>query len=193
VTFDKQSCCEEKDENKRDKSVEISEQLHDQDQQGHNEENERNKSAKMLEQLHNNDQQSQNEGNAGDESFGLSNQSPSMSSGSGGNVPRHFLNMVSFGKLVVPSTRIFQLLEKCEKIFRALEHNLINHTTETLMLKCLDIIHNSNLPKCHRLADSAVSKFIKLRLHIYATNKTQSAKIKVQHGSKSAKARTLIK
>jgi hypothetical protein len=48
-----------------------------------------------------------------------------MSSGSGGNVPRHFLNMVSFGKLVVPSTRIFQLLENVKnflELSRAQSH-----------------------------------------------------------------------
>ena len=58
---------------------------------------------------------------------------------------------------------------------------------------CENVINTSDLPTCHRLAQIAVAKYIKLRLHIYATNKTQLAKIKVQHGSKSAKARTLIK
>ena len=109
-----------------------------------------------------------------------------------GTGAQHFLSKVSYGKLVVPNNKIFMLLEKCEKIFRS-DSQIINQTVEKLVMKCENVINTSDLPTCHRLAQIAVAKYIKLRLHIYATNKTQLAKIKVQHGSKSAKARTLIK
>ena len=102
----------------------------------------------------------------------------------------------SFGSLVLPSDNMFQLINSCEKRFRTLNQWELMHNKKTvtaLKLQYQDIISGSNLPLCHNIAEKAVVKYLKLHLHIFAKSINQTQKIDVQHGSKSAKARTSIK
>ena len=119
-----------------------------------------------------------------------------FSSGNENQEVASLVKIKSFGSLVLPSDNIFQLINSCEKRFRTLNQWELMHNQKlvpALKLQFQDIISESNLPLCHNIADKAVVKYLKLHLHIFAKSITHTQKLDVQHGSKSAKARTLIK
>ena len=106
------------------------------------------------------------------------------------------LRMKTHGGLAVPSTALFQLICEGEKLFRSLraELNFSHNVTQTLSANSASVVAQCELPNCHNIAAKALDKFFRLCTYIWAKHFTNaiSAASAVQHGSKSAKARTSI-
>jgi hypothetical protein len=102
----------------------------------------------------------------------------------------------SYGKLTIPSNSVFNLVKTCEERFRNQDSIKLLHQDQIISKVknlCGDLIASSCLPTCHCLAEKVINQYSKLRVHIHAKSVTNAARIAVQHGSKSAKARTAIK
>lgn len=64
---------------------------------------------------------------------------------------------------------------------------------QTLLKNCAELLNDTSIPQCHGLARKALTKFLCLRLRVYGKQISTSAAEEFQHGSKSAKSRTVIK
>jgi hypothetical protein len=105
----------------------------------------------------------------------------------------------SFGALdyglTIPSDSLKNLLFSAEKIFICNKSECVNSSDvlETLMRKCNSFMTDSAIPSCHDLAHKALTRFFKVRLHIWCKQFNKASEDFILHGSKSAKSRCTIK
>ena len=85
------------------------------------------------------------------------------------------------GCLVSCTPQVFDMLQQAEKIFRAVNFNLLHHrknVRKLLLTKIQEACADCNLPVCHNVKHVIVQRFVTLRLRIWA--KDQRALLKDQ-------------
>jgi hypothetical protein len=97
--------------------------------------------------------------------------------------------------LTLPSQKLLNLLDSAEAVFSTCKAELLRSTDiqQGLLQKCSALINDTNIPQCHGLVSKILKKYFRLRLHVFCKEVTKSAVDECQHGSKSAKSRTVIK
>jgi len=105
----------------------------------------------------------------------------------------------SYSGLTYPSSAIYAAVQVAEELFRCHQSSLLTMANVENYLRQEFDRHfdSSNFPQCHVAVRSVVSRFFRLRLHIYSKHLTEtfSAQQKnegIQHGSRSAYCRTKI-
>lgn len=97
--------------------------------------------------------------------------------------------------LTLPSHNLVKLLRSAETVFSGCKHDCVRSTDmqRTLLEKCSALLTSTDIPQCHGLALKILRKFFRLRLHVFGKQVSKKAADECQHGSKSAKSRTVIK
>lgn len=99
--------------------------------------------------------------------------------------------------LTLPSHKLLQLIHCAESIFRVCKDDFVQSTDiqKTLLDRCSTLLSSGNIdiPQCHGLGVQILHKFFRLRLHVFSKQISKTAADECQHGSKSAKARSVIK
>lgn len=96
--------------------------------------------------------------------------------------------------LTLPSQNLLIFMQNAERVFLSSKPFLFSNIDlqQFLLDKSSVFLCHSNIPKCHDLSGKILKKFFKLRLYAHCKEASKPTD-DIQHGSKSAKSRTLVK
>jgi hypothetical protein len=97
--------------------------------------------------------------------------------------------------LTIPSEPLKNLLLSAERVFNDSKLECLYHADvqQTLLNRSKLFLHDLTIPQCHNLAQRVLTKFFRLRLHIWCKRRSETVEDDCQHGSKSAKSRCTVK
>ena len=97
--------------------------------------------------------------------------------------------------LTLPSQNLLNFLHISETVFSSCKTDCFRSDDIQLALlqRCSPLLDETDFPRCHDLGNQILKKFFKLRLHIFCNEVSRSTSEDCQHGSKSAKSRTVKK
>jgi len=100
-----------------------------------------------------------------------------------------------FGGLTRPSDLLKNFIFKAEDIFSSLVTDALTspNVQEFFLSKSRLLLELPDIPKCHDVGTKLLVRFFKLRSHIRCKGINKAHANEVQHGSKSAKARCVVK
>ena len=100
-----------------------------------------------------------------------------------------------FGGLTRPSECLKNFIFQAEDIFVTfINESLTCSNVQTFLLsKSSSLLESADIPSCHDIGRKLLIRFFRLRSHIRCKSVNKSHENLVQHGSKSAKARSVVK
>lgn len=85
-----------------------------------------------------------------------------------------------------PSKKIFNLIRKCEVVFRSTIQECVRKSSPECQIVQQIEIDDDEFPKCHTLAKSIIRRYVGLRLNVYAKEISKTLAVAKQYASKTA-------